>query len=270
MTRDSETPYNPTTRYPSVLNPRWKRRRDTASRDFLPAGRQVSFLNPQDIGILIKESEDFQSSELQCKRMVGPLRLLHAARIIVIALILPMIFIRTNLTPPAYALDFGTPVNFLFEVTMQRSLTVASSASFLKDVHFSEPAAFLNELTAHAAAVFENTLRVLGETVFEGNVTHQSQALFQGNVVLPKNMAGTITVPARSTRYAVVFTQPFDTTPVVTVTQYLANATSRNVSLSSYVFPFVTDVSPTGFTVILNRSISIPLLYNWIAIAVSE
>lgn len=184
---------------------------------------------------------------------------LHGLRLLFVALILPILFTRTAVAPPAHAIVFGTPAEFQQDVLIKGSLIVASGASILSDIlHFNEPVVFLDEFTARFAAFFENTMRVLGK------------AIFVGNIILPKNSAGIATVSAFTTRVTVPFAQSFDTFPIVTLTPRLRNTSRRTILLASTVTPFVTAVSLSEFTITLNRGVPVLLEYNWMAVATGE
>jgi hypothetical protein len=119
--------------------------------------------------------------------------------------------------------------------------------------------------------VVEGAWTVLGRARFAGTADFEGETKFTDRVTLPDNSAGVVVIPQWSTRVPVVFSKPFGTAPMVTVTAVLSSTeASGSAFISDASKVAVTQVTETGFTIVLDGPAPQALEYNWIAIAVGN
>ncbi len=122
---------------------------------------------------------------------------------------------------------------------------------------------------------FSNLVQFVADVVFHANVgiggklTVNKEATFSGQLTFPDNMAGSAVISKYTQSVDVVFDHPFNTTPVVTISQVITNATD-SAFLSEGFNAGVSNITPNGFTISLDTLAIRNYTYNWIAVSVSN
>jgi hypothetical protein len=97
-------------------------------------------------------------------------------------------------------------------------------------------------------------MTVIGETGFESKVTFKNQVYFN------KDTAGTAIILAGATTTEVIFEQPYENTPKITVTP----SSLVNINFA------VLEKSKSGFLIGISKVLEKDLEFDWIAIAITD
>ncbi len=145
------------------------------------------------------------------------------------------------------------------------SLSLAGTAiTYMGDIR-----EFLSEIR------FSNIVQFFANVVFHANVgiggklTVNKEATFSGQLTFPDNMAGSAMISKYTQSVDIVFDQPFNTAPVVTISQVIQDATDSAFITEGFAAG-VTNVTTKGFTITLDALAMRNYIYNWIAIVVSN
>lgn len=126
--------------------------------------------------------------------------------------------------------------------------------------------------------------KLAGETLFQNVVTFARGVVFKDQVAFEKapvftqDMAGFAVIKQNQKTLDVTFDQAYPSAPVVSVTQAIdsdaASLAAMKQADSTYVINnqrfVVTNITPQGFTLILDRPATSDLKFTWIAIAVKD
>ncbi len=122
------------------------------------------------------------------------------------------------------------------------------------------PQSDIETLVVRQAANFYGTIYVIGEAGFEHKVTFHDDIEVKGKVYVSKDQAGTATITPSLLTVDVTFETEYKTTPRITITP----------RSNPQGFYWVTNESPTGFTINLSTPLIEDLGFNWIALANGE
>jgi hypothetical protein len=133
---------------------------------------------------------------------------------------------------------------------------------------FDGVATFLQNILANADMTIQGALHVMGDADLHGITTFFSQVFFKDTPIFNSDTGGIAVIPMSATSVTVPFTKPFVQAPIVTITLTSSGATDS--AFLSDVHASVTDVSGTGFTIVITEPVPRTLIYNWLAIAVAD
>jgi 6-phosphogluconolactonase (cycloisomerase 2 family) len=129
--------------------------------------------------------------------------------------------------------------------------------------------AFIQGIIVKGEAVFEGVTTFLGKVAFWNNVAFKSDVTFDKSVTLPDNSAGTVLLHKYTSSVRVEFDTPFAFVPNVSLTPIINTATD-SAFLADAGRAGVTDVTVSGFTVILDQPAVRDVEYSWMAISVAN
>jgi hypothetical protein len=118
-------------------------------------------------------------------------------------------------------------------------------------------------------AVFDGVVTFFNSVIFKQNVRHEGQVNFENLVSVDSDTAGSAVIPKWTTTVHVAFDKPYSTSPVVTISQVLDEAT-ESASLSDGLGAAVANVTEYGFTITLKEPSPVDLTFNWIALGVQN
>ena len=93
---------------------------------------------------------------------------------------------------------------------------------------------------------------------FENVVEFASSVVFQGKITVNTDTAGTITIPAGSTKAIATFNTPFEKAPIISLTP----------TQSTFESYFLEEVTEEGFAVSTPLVLEYDLVFNWTAVVV--
>jgi hypothetical protein len=135
-------------------------------------------------------------------------------------------------------------------------LSPSVSSTFNGPALFSELVTFIKDLIVQGQVAINGSLKVLGDVIFGGHLTVNSDT------------AGVAVIPRSAMSVDVPFEKPFADPPIVTITLVLPEATD-SAFLAEGVKTAVTNVTTSGFTIVLADPVPRDLTYNWFALAVT-
>ncbi len=164
----------------------------------------------------------------------------------------------------------GTPIKEYILQTLGSQATPSahvteSSASATPSAAFDT---FIHNFT------FTNIIRFLsdvffgGHVTFSGPVTINNQATFSGQLTFPDNTAGSAVISKYSSAVDVVFPHPFAEMPTVTFSLVMPEATN-SAFITDGMSAVLTNVTPRGFSIVLDQLAIRDYTYNWIAVQVN-
>jgi hypothetical protein len=115
--------------------------------------------------------------------------------------------------------------------------------------------------------IFESTMSFLKNVVFKDQVIHEGTVTFDNLVSVDSDTAGRAIIPKWTTTVTVPFDKPYTNEPVVTISQVVDDA-SESSKLSSGAV--VANVTKHGFTISLKEPSPTDIVFNWIALGVSN
>ncbi len=136
------------------------------------------------------------------------------------------------------------------------------------DIVASGASTFNGPFVVNAIATFVQDLIVQGQVTVNGVLKVLSDVIFQGHVTVGSDSAGIAVIPKSTMSVDVPFERSFDTPPIVTITLVLPQA-SNSAFLAEGVQAAVTNVTTSGFSIVLNGPVPRDLTYNWFALTVS-
>ncbi len=92
---------------------------------------------------------------------------------------------------------------------------------------------------------------------------------FASRVTFNADTAGSAVIPSWGNSVRIQFAEPYDKAPVVTLSLVIPES-SQSAFLSDGVKAAVSDVTPAGFTILLDTPAPRDLMFNWIAIDVKD
>ena len=121
---------------------------------------------------------------------------------------------------------------------------------------FESLATFLSGLVVKGEAIFEQALTVLGNVTFRGKVT------------VSTDTAGVAVIPQLSQQVDVPFERPYESPPIVTISLALKESTD-SAFLADGAKAAVSNVTVTGFRIVLDAPVPRDLEYNWFALGLT-
>jgi hypothetical protein len=119
------------------------------------------------------------------------------------------------------------------------------------------------------SVTFRDIATFIGNVVFKQNVSVEGDAKFTGDLSLPTNVAGTVIVPKYTQAVDVTFSRPFAVAPVITLTLSM-NVATDSAFMVDAAGAAVTNVTTTGFRIVLPSTTIREYSFNYIALVVKD
>ncbi len=107
----------------------------------------------------------------------------------------------------------------------------------------------------------------MGDAVIHGN-TH-----LLGDIFVNRDHAGMVSIPAGSDHVSITFSKDYQATPVITANIALDASVGSDVTqaiVSGDIRYTLTQISPHGFTIQLNKTVTSPVPFSWTAVSVEN
>ena len=111
-----------------------------------------------------------------------------------------------------------------------------------------------------------NNLIVNGLSTFFGNVVFKNQVEFDNTIKVNTDTAREITIAKGKDKVSVVFTQPYSTPPIVSISLLIDDPTLEAKILSAGYDYAIVNKTTTGFDIRLNKVAQDNLKFNWVAV----
>jgi hypothetical protein len=156
-----------------------------------------------------------------------------------------------------------------FPAASQSGQTASVSPSLFGDLTASGSSTFTGQTVFRALVTFIEDIVIQGQTTVNGLLKVLGDISIFGHIAVNTDTAGVAVIPRSTTSVDVPFDKPFTNPPIVTISLVLPEATD-SAFLAEGVQVAVTNVSTTGFTILVNQPVPRDLMYNWFALAVNN
>jgi hypothetical protein len=124
-------------------------------------------------------------------------------------------------------------------------------------------------------------LVVNGDALFGGKATFQKLAEFEGTVTFNKDAGGMAVIPKGGSRVTVVFDKPYEARPVMGISLIADQVVLPDGSIedpiqkeqrllgAGYSY-LISNSTPKGFTIVLNKKAAEDLQFSWNAVAIKD
>jgi hypothetical protein len=148
-------------------------------------------------------------------------------------------------------------------------LTVSGPFAARGAALFTNAATFMNDVLVKGNTTIYGLVSVMGQAIFQSPVSFAADVLFSGHMTVNRDTAGAAIIPASSSSVDVIFDVPYKSTPIVTLSLNLSEATD-SAFMAEAIHAAVAHVTTKGFTIVLESPVPKDLTYSWFAIAVDQ
>ncbi len=146
---------------------------------------------------------------------------------------------------------------------LSKKLVLNSASTGIDGLEVTEANPRFNTLRVTSAATFYGEMTVIGAAGFKSKVTFEKEVNFKDKIYVSQDSAGEIIIKAGTTTAQVVFSQPYISTPRI-VANISASGTPTFINYN------IINKSKESFSIVLERSLSTDVYFDWIAVGSIE